>query len=501
VSGPAGAPGALAVGATDARTAQPRVRVVLRSGLDVILDRSLPLLGAVAPSHALSLHVATPRSSRGTAGGSSVDYFDAKGFSLVAGRAALVPVGPDPQAAVLAAARAGATAVVLYGDPLPPGSLAVTEDESVPVVVIPTAAAVELLAAQRAGLDVGIAVGAGHDADNSTHGLVAGFSSRGLAFDGGVKPDVAAPGIALATAEPGSAPDGSAVYGTVTGTSAAAAGVAGAAALLAEMRPALDGPALDSLLVGYAARGRAPTVDVGAGTLRLGASAVGEVAAQPTTLGFGIWAGPRWHATRTLVVRNVSTRRLQLSLSAVAEGESEALSLKVVPDRLVLRAGRAVRVQVTVRAAAAPHAHLVTGAVQIAAAGSEALRVPWALSFKRYSTNLLPRVTLSDSSFKASDSKPAVLTVQAGNVVRDDGVQIQPVSRLDVLLYSASGRFIGVMARLRNLLPGSYSFGITGRGPTSVVLPAGRYELRLAAWPTLPLDAKPSRAQIEFQIE
>jgi subtilisin family serine protease len=501
VSGPAGAPGALAVAATDARTTQPRVRVVLRSGLDVILDELTPLLGAVRPAHALSLSVATPRSTRGLAGASSADYFDAKGFSLVAGRAALVPVGPDPQTAVRAAARAGAAAVVLYGDPLPPGSFSVTEDESVPVVVVPTAAAVQLLAAQRAGIDVGIALGAGHDAKNPTRSLVAGFSSRGLAFDGGVKPDVAAPGIALATAEPGSAPDGSPVYGTITGTSAAAAGVAGAAALLAEMRPELDGSSLDSLLVGYAARGRAPAVDVGAGLLRLGASAVGEVAAQPTTLGFGIWAGPRWHATRTLVLRNVSTRRLHLSLSAVADGESEALSLKVVPDRLVLKVGRAARVQVTVRAPAAPHAHLVTGSIQVAPAGSETLRVPWAVSFKRYSSNLLPRVTLSDSSFKASDTSPALLTVQAGNVVRDDGVQIQPVSRLDVLLYSAAGRFIGVMARLRNLLPGSYSFGITGRGPTSVVLPAGGYELRLAAWPTLPLDAKPSRAKVSFRIE
>jgi hypothetical protein len=75
------------------------------------------------------------------------------------------------------------------------------------------------------------------------------------------------------------------------------------------------------------------------------------------------------------------------------------------------------------------------------------------------------------------------------------------VSRLDILLYSSAGRFLGVMARLRNLLPGSYSFGITGRGPTSVVLPPGNYQLRLAAWPTLPLDAKPSRAQISFRIE
>jgi hypothetical protein len=477
------------------------VRVVLRSGLDVILDRFLPLLGPVAPSHSQTLHVATPRSTRGLAGTSSVDFFDAKGFSLVAGRAVVVPVGADPEATALAAARAGAAAVVLYGGSLPPGSLRVAEEQTAPVVVVPTAAAVQLLAAQRAGIDVGIAIGARRNAGNAERGLVAGFSSRGLAFDGAVKPNVAAPGVALATSEPGAATDGSPLYGTVNGTSAAAATVAGAAALLAQMRPALDGPALNSLLTGYADRGEASAVDVGAGTFRLGVAAVGEVAAQPSTLGFGIWEGPRWHATRTVTVRNVSTRRLQLSLSSLVDGESEALKFKVVPDRLVLGIGRSARVKVTVTAPAAPRARLITGVLQVAAAGSETLRVPWALSFRRYSANLVPRVTISDKSFKPSDTNPAVLTVQAGNLVRDYGLQIQPVSRLDVLLYTATGRYIGVMARLRNLLPGSYSFGITGRGPTSVQLAPGSYELRLAAWPTLPLDAKPSRARVSFRIE
>jgi hypothetical protein len=287
----------------------------------------------------------------------------------------------------------------------------------------------------------------------------------------------------------------------VNGTSAAAATVAVAAALLAQMWPALAGTALNSLLVGYASRGGAPAVDVGAGTFRLGLSAVGEVAAQPSTLGFGIWEGRRWHATRTVTVRNVSTRRLQVSLSPVVYGESEALKFKVVPDKLVLGIGRSAPVKVTVTAPAAPRARVMTGALQIAAAGSETLRVPWALSFRRYSANLVPDVTISDASFKPSDTNPAVLNVQAGNLVHDFGLQIQPVSRLDVLLYTASGRYIGVMARLRNLLPGSYSFGITGRGPTSVQLAPGSYELRLAAWPTLPLDAKPSRARVSFRIE
>src|SRR3954469_15917390 len=236
VGGPAGASGALAVGATDARGMQPRVRVVLRTGLNVILDRYQALLGPVAPSQALTLRVTTPRSTNDLAGTSSVDYFDRKGFSLVAGRAVLVPVGSDPQKAALAASRAGAAAVILYGGALPPGSLRVSEDQTAPVVVVPTTAAVQLLAAQRAGLDVGIALGARKNVANPERGFVAGFSWRGLAFEGAVKPNVAAPGVALATAEPGLASDGSPLYGTVNGTSGAAATVAGGAALLAQKR-------------------------------------------------------------------------------------------------------------------------------------------------------------------------------------------------------------------------------------------------------------------------
>jgi hypothetical protein len=154
-----------------------------------------------------------------------------------------------------------------------------------------------------------------------------------------------------------------------------------------------------------------------------------------------------------------------------------------------------------VTAASAPHTRLLTGVIQVAPSGSETLRVPWAISFRRYSASLLPHVTLSDTSFKPSDTSPAVLTIQAGNLVRDEGLQIQPVSRLDILLYTSSGRFAGVLGRLRNLLPGSYSFGITGRGPSSTPLPPGGYELRFVAWPTLPRNAEPSRAQVSFRIE
>jgi hypothetical protein len=496
VAGPAAGAAALAVGATDGRATTPSVRVVLRTGLDVILDRKLPLVGAVEPSHSVNLQVVD--ASRGN---SRVRFFDPKGYSLVAGRAVVAPVAPDPQATITAAARAGAGAVVLAGSGLPPGGLEGVDDGSTPVVVVPAAQAAQLLAAQRAGIDVGVSIGPATTAPNTDRGRVAGFSSQGLAFDGSMKPDLVAPGVSLATAVPGTASDGSPLYGTIDGTSAAAATVAAAAAVLSQIRPSLDAAALRSLLSGYAAQGSASPFSVGAGVLHLGASAVGEVATDPATLGFGIWGGRRWHATRIVTVRNVSTRRLELSISAASRGESEALQFTVTPRRMLLGPGRAKRVKITVRAPAKTGADVVAGTIVFAPAGSEALHVPWALQFTKPSANLLAHVSIDQPSFAPSDTTPALLSVQAGALVQDHGVQIEPVSRLDILLYTSAGKFVGVLARLRDLLPGNYSFGITGRGPSSVRLAPGSYELRLAAWPTLPNDAPPSRAQVRFKIE
>jgi hypothetical protein len=500
VAGPAGAPGALAVAATDGRAEQPQVRVVLRRGLDVILDRRMPLLGAAAPARAANLRVVAPRATAGLAGAAPIDFFSTSGLSLVAGKAVVLPAGDDPEATVVSASRAGAAAVLLYGAPLPAGSLRLSEDATAPAVVVPAADAVELLAAQRAGLDVGISVGAVHAEANTGRGIVASFSSQGLAYDGSLKPNVAAPGVAIATSEPGSAADQSALYGTVNGTSAAAATVAGAAALLAQMRPDLDGGGLAGLLSGYAQRGRADPTAVGGGLLRLGASAVGELAPSPTSIGFGIWEGSRWHATRFLTIRNVSSRRLEVSAKAITGGDSEALKFKITPTDFFVRAGHARRVKVTVRAPAAADSRLVTGTIDLRAAG-HTMHVPWAMLFRGDTANLLGSATISAKSFAPSDTDPAILSVQAGALVRDGGLQIEPVRRLDILLYSGSGNYLGVMARLRDLLPGSYSFGITGRGPTSTRLAPGPYELRLAAWPTLPLDAKPQRLQVSFRLE
>jgi len=248
----------------------------------------VPLAGSVAPPRTLKLGVAEARTIVKPDGTTSLNFFTKSGVSLVKGRGALAPAGQDPLAVALAAAHAGATVVLLYGNSVPPGSLSAATALTVPVVVVPTAAALAMLAAKRAGIDSGIVVGAVKMEPNAAQGEVAGFSSQGLAFDGRVKPNVAAPGIALATSEPGSSP-----YGTVNGTSGAAATVAGAAALLIQERPSLGGSELASLLTGYADPGTSTTAS-GNGSLDLGASAIGEVAASTTALAFGPWTGPKW---------------------------------------------------------------------------------------------------------------------------------------------------------------------------------------------------------------
>src|SRR5205085_4864072 len=149
----------------------------------------------------------------------------------------------------------------------------------VPVVAVPDDVARTALDALAAGRHPALSLGASRVARNGTGGGTAPFSSRGLSFDWRVRPDLLGPGVALMTSEPSAAEDGSAAYGTVNGSSAAAATVAGAAALLAQARPDLDGGALRSLLAGYGhPLDDASFLKQGKGLVDVCAVAAGEVA-------------------------------------------------------------------------------------------------------------------------------------------------------------------------------------------------------------------------------
>jgi hypothetical protein len=332
---------------------------------------------------------------------------------------------------------------------------------------------------------------------NAALGRVAPFSSRGLSFGGLVEPDLSAPGIGIATSDPGSAADGEPAFATVNGTSVAAAAVAGAAALLVQARPDLTAVDLASLLSGSARPAGARLTAGGTGVVDVGASAVGEVTASQSSLAFGTWSGRSWKATRALTIRDVSTRRLVIDFATGANAGSTRLSVK--PRRLVLGPGRQARVLVTARADSRPRSAIATGLLVIRPLGGQALRVPWAIGFRQPKGSLLGEPSLDRTSFRPSDVRPAVLQVRIGRLDGTEKIQIEPAARFNLLLYRGNGAFVGVLSRLRDLLPGTYRFGITGRGPGGENLSPGDYQLRLVAWPTG--SKRPSRMQIGFRIE
>ncbi|HEY8193322.1 MAG TPA: S8 family serine peptidase, partial [Gaiellaceae bacterium] len=230
ISGPGGAREALTVGASDDRRTTEHVRATIRSGLRVVFDGEVPLGGAFEPARTLVLDLAGPAprdallpSVLGEAAPavSVADFFDRGGYSRVAGKAALAPAGDAPDEAAAGAARAGAAAVVLHDTRIPAGGLGVDDRVGVPVVSVPSGAAREALRLMRAGEKTTIEIGAPRGRENPDAGLPAAFSSRGLAFDGGLKPELTAPGVGLLTSHPGKTAEGLPAYGTVSGSSAA----------------------------------------------------------------------------------------------------------------------------------------------------------------------------------------------------------------------------------------------------------------------------------------
>ena len=334
------------------------------------------------------------------------------------------------------------------------------------------------------GAEVTVSLGAPGWADNPDGRRVALFSSHGLAFGGGVKPEVTAPGVELVTADIGRNEDKSARYGTISGTSAAAALAAGTAAVLAQARPALDAHGLKGVLVGAAApTGGASVGAQGAGTLDAAGAVAAELAAAPATIAFGAADQAGWQAIRRVTIANVSRRPLRLDVQADVEGIT---GIAVTASPASCESGPAGRVRLTVRARAAflPRRRgAIFGSIRLVVARRRLDRDPVGGGPAAGGVPLVSDVELSAARFRASDRAPAVLSMRAGSVTMRGGrTQLQPLSRLDVELWRGTRR-VGLLARLRDVLPGNYAFGVTGRGPRGAALPRGSYRLRIVAVP------------------
>jgi hypothetical protein len=289
----------------------------------------------------------------------------------------------------------------------------------------------------------------------------------------------------------------------VNGTSAAAAIVAGDAALLAQARPDLAAESLKGLLVG-AAQPLAgdPVTAQGAGLVDVGGAAATEVTAFPTSLALGRATDAHWTTRQQVLLENVSVRRLRLALDvAVAREGAAAVQFTLRPKEFFLGAGRTINVHLTVRMMSAVNGETpVQGTIVVTPAAGNAIRIPWVITFGPRAPAALTAVHLTAHSLTPSDTKPALLSFLAGAVPRSDvGQDVRPLSRLDLELWSRTGGRIGLLARMRDVLPGRYSYGVTGRDPTGAILPSGDYMLKLLAFATD--NGAPTRRTVAFRIK
>src|SRR5262249_54962990 len=148
---------------------------------------------------------------------------------------------------------------------------------------------------------------------------------------------------------------------------------------------------LRSLLVGYArpAPG-AELTTAGAGEVDVGAAASAELVASTSALSFGVWK-EKARAEQSFTVRNVSTRRIVVRVTA--PGEYGTLALRVKPAKsFALKVGQQRRITVTANGAPPTGERVATGALAVTT-GSRSLRIPWSIAFPP-ERNLLPRVRI-----------------------------------------------------------------------------------------------------------
>ena len=237
----------------------------------------------------------------------------------------------------------------------------------------------------------------------------------------------------------------------------------------------------------------------GAGLLDIGASAAAEFGVDTPSLAFGAADRKNWSSEQKVVVTNLTSRWLRLSVDAT-QGGGAGLSISATPSRLKLRTGRsaAITLRASIRGnpVSAPPAE---GTVSIAsAAGTQPLRIPWTIPFSQPQAPLVTGLSLSMKAFAPSDTTPSVLSFQAGQVLTSGPAQIRPLARLDLELVTAAGTSLGLLVRMRDVLPGRYTLGLTGRDPQGNVLPKGDYRLLLRA--VSPDGSRLTRRTVAFTI-
>ena len=485
LSGPGGAPAALTVGAADLAPAALTSRLVVRDGLHVLLNRDVPVLASDAPSRRGS----TLR-LMAVVDASNASFFTRGGMSRVAGSAVVVPAGRRSERAVATAAAAPARRSSCSAARAFPRALSAARRGARRPRARRAAGAARDGTQRNGRLEV-VAVGRRPAArsEPASAARIAGFSSWGLGFGGDPKPEVAAPGVGVVTVDPGVARrTGRRTSWSSTAPAPRRRGGRREAAVVAQARPGLTAAGSRAALVGTADRSRRRA---GRGAGERPRSTSGRRRRAPrSSLEPGDARVRPCAAARVVGAADVDASQRVDPLAAA----SSSAWLRTTGGGVGVDAGEAHaragpgrrRAAARVGSSSETCAGVSPGRSRIAPLTADALRVPWAVvtapgqsGADRHRPSSRRPPSSPRTSIPPSLARPARPGQHAGR----RGSRVEPVLRLDIRLRDDAGKDLGLLARLRDVLPGRYAFGLTGRGPNGGGCLPGAYSLTLLAFP------------------
>jgi subtilisin family serine protease len=192
-----------------------------------------------------------------------------------------------------------------------------------------------------------LAVGATDERD----AVVPGGHGPGIG-DGGLKPDIVAPGVDVTAARSGGSALPGGAYTTRSGTSVAAPHVAGAAALVAQQHPEFAPARIKATLMSTATPLGATADRAGAGRLDVAKAVSSPVTASP--------GGVAADGGATVTYQNSGTSAMTLALSVAADGPGDPFRLGDTTVTVPARGSATVRV--TADDGAPPSAGVLTAA-------------------------------------------------------------------------------------------------------------------------------------------
>jgi minor extracellular serine protease Vpr len=467
--GTVGAPGAareaLSVGAVDLRPATPGASVHVRGG---VVDTMLEM----APVITRMTDFPTGRVDIIPISGDPADpmaYLSEDLRSVVDGAVALIDyhAGTPLAASVRAAADAGATAVLVGG--MDVQALAgVVDGRGISIPAVGVAAEMSIAIRNAAASGQTTVEFAHEDTNNPQHGKIASFASVGPRHDGVGKPDVVSSGVGVQLATAGRE-SGRAQYATVSGTSVASAFVAGQVAALRQRYPNWSAATVRAAVIATAQPvgrpGERPAVELqGAGIPDMPAAMSVSRIPVPSRIDFGV-VEPGSTVHRNLALYGADGART----SAVPELLLESTRSD---GPMPYRDGNAIAIQVAAAAIPGVYGGWIFDA-------DETVRIPWTLVVRSPAQPEVPiKLTVDDASparDRTAGARLGTLRVQVGGMPESGSLGLTGVQHLQLRLRDMAGRDRGTMAELRWVLPGVYTFGISGVGPGGAPLRRGTY--------------------------